>query len=92
MIWLETGDDGEIEIRFPYDPDPVELVRGLPGKRYHKDGTYWTVPGGEENWRKLGETLTGRVVRCGTSVSLKHQSLFYLAAGKMTETNMDLCQ
>lgn len=82
MIWLELGNGGAIEIRFPYDPDLVELVKELPGRRYHKEGTYWTVPGGEESWRRLGETLGGRVVRFGSSVSLSQQSLFYGASGK----------
>lgn len=89
MIWLESGASGEIEIRFSYDPVLVGLVRGLPGRRYHKEGTYWTVPGGEENWRRLGETLAGRVVEFGPSVSLRHQSLFYGASGKMAEAKRD---
>jgi site-specific recombinase XerD len=89
MISLKMGTGGEIEIRFPYDPVLVERVKGLPGRRYHKEGTYWTVPGGEENWRRLGEALAGRVVRFESSVSLKHQSLFYGASGQKMEDKGD---
>ena len=32
------------EIRFPYDPTLVELVKTVPGRWYHPEGKYWSVP------------------------------------------------
>lgn len=84
MILLDVGSGGEIEIRFPYDPELVELVKGLPDRRYHKAGTYWSVPDTEDNWRLIGKRFAGRGVKFGSSVSLKQQSLFYGASGKTT--------
>lgn len=35
----------QIEIHFPYNPDHVRLIKGIPGSRFSKtDGPHWTVP------------------------------------------------
>ena len=36
--------DGLLHIRFDYDPDLVNLVRGLPERRWDKANRCWTVP------------------------------------------------
>lgn len=32
------------EIRFPYDPSLVELVKSVPGRWWHPEGKYWSIP------------------------------------------------
>ena len=32
------------EIRFPYDPTLVQIVKTVPGRWYHPEGKYWSVP------------------------------------------------
>ncbi len=33
-----------LRVRFAYDRRLVELVKNLPGRRWHSDGKYWVVP------------------------------------------------
>ncbi|MEE8142363.1 MAG: exodeoxyribonuclease VII large subunit [Planctomycetota bacterium] len=43
---LESGRGGkEIRIRFPYDKALLKVVKNLPGRRWHPDARYWSVPG-----------------------------------------------
>ncbi len=44
VTWEE---DGFLKIEFPYDPGLVELVKGIPGRRWHPQGKYWLVPKGQ---------------------------------------------
>ena len=42
---VELGDEGrQLHIRFLYDESVLEVVRGLPGRRWHPAGKYWSVP------------------------------------------------
>lgn len=36
--------DNVYEVRFPYDPFVVELVKQVPGRRWNPTHKYWTVP------------------------------------------------
>ena len=41
---IEPGDKGrQLHIRFLYDESVLEAVRGLPGRRWHPAGKYWSV-------------------------------------------------
>ncbi len=31
-------------VGFPFDAEAVEIVRTIPGRRWHPDGRYWTIP------------------------------------------------
>ncbi len=42
-----THEDGYLRVSFDYDPSLVQLVKGIPGRKYHNlgpQGRYWTVP------------------------------------------------
>ena len=41
---VATQNGSLYEIRFPYDPNLVELVKTVPGRWYHPEGKYWSVP------------------------------------------------
>lgn len=43
MIFVEQNDE-VYEIRFPYDPVLVDLIKQVPGKRWNPQGRYWIVP------------------------------------------------
>jgi integrase/recombinase XerD len=43
LINIQQVDD-RLEIRFPYNADLVQAVKGLPGRRYHPSGTFWSIP------------------------------------------------
>lgn len=42
---LQLNDDGEIEIRTPYNADFVTAVKGVDGRRWDGYDKCWTVPG-----------------------------------------------
>jgi len=33
-----------IKISFPYDPEEIERIRTLPGRKYHQDSHCWSAP------------------------------------------------
>lgn len=43
MILIKENND-EYEIRFGYDADIVEHVKNVPGRYWHPEGKYWTIP------------------------------------------------
>jgi exodeoxyribonuclease VII large subunit len=49
---------GRIEIRFPFDRVLVELVKGLPSRRWNADSRFWSVP--ESEVVPLVDLLNGR--------------------------------
>jgi len=36
-------DDRTMEIRFKFDPELLQLIKSLPGRRFHPDKKYWTA-------------------------------------------------
>lgn len=35
-----------LAVRFPYDAQAVSLIKAVPGRTWHADGKYWSVPSG----------------------------------------------
>jgi integrase/recombinase XerD len=40
--------ESRLEIRFQYNAALVKAVRALPGRQYHPQGTFWSIPDGAE--------------------------------------------
>lgn len=43
MINVVQNND-QYEIRFPYDPAVVELVKNVPGRTWHPESKFWSIP------------------------------------------------
>ena len=43
MILVKQEGD-QYEIRFPYNPDIVELVKNVPGREWHPNEKFWSIP------------------------------------------------
>ena len=43
-IQVTPGEPGRLIVRFPYSTERVAAIRGVPGRRWHPEGKYWTVP------------------------------------------------
>ena len=43
MITVTQNED-VYEVRFPYDPNIVYLVKSVPGRRWNPDNKFWTIP------------------------------------------------
>src|SRR5690606_17750273 len=40
---VKKVDDRTMEIRYKFDPEILQLVKTLPGRRFHPDKKYWTA-------------------------------------------------
>lgn len=49
MISVKQNND-LYEIRFRYDPFMVDLVKGVPGRRWNPEGKFWTIPADKLGW------------------------------------------
>lgn len=43
MILVVQNQD-QYEIRFKYNPDIIELIKNVPGRMWHPEGRFWSVP------------------------------------------------
>jgi integrase/recombinase XerD len=62
-IQVTTGESGQLIIRFPYSPERVAAIRAVPGRRWHPEEKYWTVPHSPETLERVRSLFTSdRVV------------------------------
>lgn len=45
---IQEGD--EYILRFRYDPQLIQLVKNVPGRQWHKDKKYWSIPRAHLGW------------------------------------------
>ena len=43
-IHVSPGEPGRLIVRFLYSPERVTAIRAVPGRQWHREGKYWTVP------------------------------------------------
>lgn len=57
--------DGTLEVRFGFDPEKVEAIRSVPGRRFDPDGKVWTVPVQSRValWAAMRRVAPGQLVR-----------------------------
>lgn len=53
MNIVKKIDDRTMEIRYKFDPELLQLVKSLPGRRFHPDKKYWTAPITADSINKL---------------------------------------
>jgi integrase/recombinase XerD len=62
-VQVTPGESGQLIIRFPYSPERVAAVRAVPGRRWHPEERYWTVPHSPETLERVRSLFTSdRVV------------------------------
>ena len=44
QVEIRSGENDRFEIHFPFNNEILNLVRGLPDRKWHKDGTFWCIP------------------------------------------------
>jgi integrase/recombinase XerD len=52
-VQVIPGEPGQLIIRFPYSPERVAAVRAVPGRRWHPEEKYWTVPHSPETLERV---------------------------------------
>jgi integrase len=62
VIQIRPGDKGEITVVLPYAPERVEKIKSIPGRRWHPEERYWTVPCTDGMVEQLLELFAGEEV------------------------------
>ncbi len=91
---IEYLPNGTLSVEFPYDPLAVDLIRAIPGRRWHKERKFWTIPRTslktiqEQAGRKgIGVAISDTV---RTALNLGKERDKKLAAAKLDTTPIDL--
>ena len=53
MNVVKKVDDRTMEIRYKFDPELLQLIKSLPGRRFHPDKKYWTATITVDSIKKL---------------------------------------
>ena len=53
MNTVKKVDDRTMEIRYKFDPEILQLIKTLPGRRFHPDKKYWTATITKDSIQKL---------------------------------------
>ena len=59
--------NGSLAVSFPYDLTALQVVRSVPGRRWHKDNKFWEVP------RTSLKALSAQAARVGIGVALSER-------------------
>ncbi|MFA6092325.1 MAG: integron integrase [Elusimicrobiota bacterium] len=43
-VRIRPGEPGRLIVHIPYSPERVEKIKTVPGRRWHKEQKYWSVP------------------------------------------------
>ncbi len=63
IISVTSGDEGRLLVRFSRTPERVSAIKKIPGRKWHPDGRYWSVPDHEKMLSLLSSRFSGdRVV------------------------------
>jgi len=71
--------NGALSVAFPYDPTSVQLIRAMPGRQWHKERKFWSIP------RTSLGTLQQQAARLGTGVALSDKVRQALNLGRQEQ-------
>lgn len=74
---IEEGPEGRLIVRFAYSPERVRRIRAVPGRRWHPEGPYWSVPASERAAAEAAlreEEPDPLALRVRAAVSARHYS------------------
>jgi site-specific recombinase XerD len=61
-IRIQPGDRDRLIVVLPYTPERVEKIKTIPGRWWHAEEKYWTVPASEETVERLLALFAGESV------------------------------
>lgn len=62
---------GRITISFPYDPQLVEKIRTIEGRKWHKDKRYWSFPNTDGTLKKILDVFKGENIHLDPALQAK---------------------
>ncbi len=62
VVTINTDSSGRIKVAFHYDPQLVQKVKTIDGRKWHKDEKYWSFPDSDGLLEKILEVLEGEEI------------------------------
>jgi hypothetical protein len=62
VITASKNVSGKITISFPYDPQLVQKVKTIDGRKWHPDEKYWSFPDSNSTSEKILEIFEGEKI------------------------------
>lgn len=78
--------DGHLKVTFPYDADAVQVIRTIPGRRWHKEQKFWTIP------RASLKELRAQAGRHGIYLTLSDRTKQALNLGKERRKQLEVAK
>ncbi|MBN1891063.1 MAG: tyrosine-type recombinase/integrase [Thermoflexales bacterium] len=67
-IQIIPGKPGRLVVQLPYSPERVAAIKGVPGRQWHPEEKYWSVPNTPETIDRIRSLFTGDRVVVTTTV------------------------
>ncbi|MBI5241015.1 MAG: phage integrase N-terminal SAM-like domain-containing protein [Elusimicrobia bacterium] len=61
-IRIRPGEPGRLKILLPYSPERVEKIKTVPGRRWHREEKYWSVPHFDQAVERLQQLFAGETL------------------------------
>jgi integrase/recombinase XerD len=75
MILLKKWIDGELQVSFPYDPDSIEKIKSVPGRKWIKENKCWTIPDTDDAIQELIAVFGIKNIKADENISSKYFSI-----------------
>lgn len=70
-VEISPGKAGTLVVRFPYNEAAIAAIRQVPGRQWHPEGKYWTVPDTPKARAKLAAVLAAPSKATGEWIAVK---------------------
>ena len=74
-IQVTAGESGRLVVHFPYSTERVAVIRTVPGRRWHPEEKYWTVPHTAETLKRMRDLFTSDRVVVAAAVETASEEL-----------------
>ena len=61
-IRLASLNASEIQVLFPYNPSLVNLIHSIPGRKWHPEEKFWSVPKTPDTINRILSTFSGHEI------------------------------
>ncbi len=75
IVSVTSGEEGRLLVQFPYTPERASAIKKIPGRKWHPDGRYWSVPDQEGTLELLRSCFSGDRVLVSKGLSTTQPGL-----------------
>lgn len=81
IVSVTSGEEGRLLVQFPYTPERVSAIKKIPGRIWHPDGRYWSVPNQEGILEILRSCFSGDRVVTSRNLIVTQRGLSAVVVG-----------